>query len=351
MCAGYIVRCWILTLMVAKSVEDVRQALRDRKFDELMGLQECGWLDVKSGPYQLAQPIGADELVKDVAAFANATGGGLLLIGFKTVAEHDNEIISELRPIPRSLVDIDRHRKLIHERIMPTVRDLQVEWIDCNDRKGVLCIDIPAQPTGSKPFAVPGPGGQGKPSESSVAVPLRVGDGTQWLPKGELQRLLNAGWAAAGNPGAAASKTQNQTPDQAKAARLIQTIPVDAPWVRAQKNVSMHRVPAWVSEAAFTAQQGITDDIVEFLDPEVAAAYEALTTALDVLCGEFSGMFYPTGQNHTNEYTEIPSEWKRIDNARYRQALDDLTSASDDFLDKYQRCVNILNKKGLLPHS
>ncbi|MFD7999709.1 AlbA family DNA-binding domain-containing protein [Streptomyces mirabilis] len=334
--------------MVTKSIEGVRQALRDRKFDELVGLRECNWLDVKSGPYQFTQPAGAEELAKDVAAFANTAGGGLLLIGFKTVADHDSEIISELRPIPRSLVDLDRHRKLIYERIVPTVRDLRVEWIVCEDPKGVLCIDIPDQPAGARPFAVPGPnGGKGKTNETSVAVPLRVGDGTHWLPKGELQRLLAAGWAATGGP-EVAPVIQNQTPDRIKAARLIEAIPVDAPWIKAQKNVSMHRVPSWVSEAAFTAQQKVTDDIVDFLDPDAAVAHEALTTALDALCEELIGMFPPMGSSHSSKYTEIPPEWKSSDPARYRKALDDLTSASDNFLDKYQQCVNLLNKKGLL---
>ncbi|MEU6285954.1 hypothetical protein [Streptomyces sp. NPDC046988] len=334
--------------MVTKSIEDVRQALRDRKFDELVGLRECNWLDVKSGPYQFTPPAGAEELAKDVAAFANTAGGGLLLIGFKTVADHDSELISELRPIPRSLVDLDRHRKFIYERIVPTVRDLNVEWIVCEEQKGVLCIDIPAQPAGSRPFAVPGPNsGRGNSNETSVAVPLRTGDGTHWLPKGELQRLLAAGWAATGGP-EVAPVIHNQTPDRIKAARLIEAIPVDAPWIKAQKNVSMHRVPAWVSEAAFTAQQRVTDDIVDFLDPDVAVAHEALKIALDALCEELTGMFPPLGSSHSSKCAEIPPEWKRADPARYRKALDDLTSASDNFLDKYQQCVSLLNKKGLL---
>ncbi|MEU6367306.1 RNA-binding domain-containing protein [Streptomyces sp. NPDC046931] len=335
--------------MVAKSIGEARQALRDHKFDELLGLRECDWLDVKSGPYQFVNPAGAEELAKDVAAFANAAGGGLLIVGFKTVPDHDGEIISELRPIPRSLVDLDRHRKLIYERIVPTVRDFRVEWIACENQKGVLCIEIPAQPVTSRPFAVPGPsGGRGNPNEMSVSVPLRVGDGTHWLSRGELQRLLAAGWAAMGGPGVAPIN-QTQALDRIKAARIIAAIPVDAPWLKAQKNVSMHRVPAWVSEAAFRAQQKVADDIVDFLDPDVAAVHEALVKALNALCEELTGMFPPSGpSHHSNRYTEIPPEWKRTDPIRYRKALDDLTSASDNFLDKYQQCVNLLNKKGLL---
>lgn len=77
---------------------------------------ECGWLDAKSGIHLLDDPAGAEELVKGVAGFANTTTGGLLLVGFSTRKEHDREILDQVRPVPRALVDLDRHRMLIRER-------------------------------------------------------------------------------------------------------------------------------------------------------------------------------------------------------------------------------------------
>jgi hypothetical protein len=68
----------------------------------LLGLAECGWLDAKDGIYQLDDPAGAEELAKDVAAFANAKGGGLLLVGFSTRKEHDGEVLDRVRPVPRA---------------------------------------------------------------------------------------------------------------------------------------------------------------------------------------------------------------------------------------------------------
>ncbi|MFD3538420.1 RNA-binding domain-containing protein [Streptomyces sp. NPDC058662] len=56
----------------------------------LLGLCETQWLDVKGGPYQLANPRSVEELAKDVAAFANG-GGGLIVIGIATRLEHDEE--------------------------------------------------------------------------------------------------------------------------------------------------------------------------------------------------------------------------------------------------------------------
>jgi len=52
-----------------KDIDGVRAALRDNQLIELIGLAECAWLDVKEGVYQLEDPAGAEELVKDAAAF------------------------------------------------------------------------------------------------------------------------------------------------------------------------------------------------------------------------------------------------------------------------------------------
>jgi hypothetical protein len=70
-------------------LEAARAALRDGKLTDLLGVPECVWLDVKSGIYPLHDTAGAEELVKDVAGFANSRTGGLLLVGFSTRSEHD----------------------------------------------------------------------------------------------------------------------------------------------------------------------------------------------------------------------------------------------------------------------
>jgi hypothetical protein len=182
------------------NIDGARAALRVGKPAELLGLAECGWLDAKDGVYQLDDPAKAEELVKDVAGFANAQAGGLLLVGFATRKEHDREILDQVRPVPRALVDLDRHRKLIRERLIPPPRGVSVEWVDCGQDAGVLVINVPAQPPACLPYVVPGPARAATVSRVSVAVPLREGDATPWLPQAEIQRLLAAGWAATGGP-------------------------------------------------------------------------------------------------------------------------------------------------------
>jgi hypothetical protein len=181
-------------------IEGARAVLGNGKPAELLGLAECGWLDVKDGVYQLDDPAKAEELAKDVAGFANAKSGGLLLVGFSTKKEHDREILDKVRPVPRALVDLDRHRKLIRERVIPPPRGVSVDWIDCGGDAGVLVIDVPSQPPARLPYVVPGPTRSANVSHVSVAVPVREGDATPWLPQAEVQRLLAAGWTATGGP-------------------------------------------------------------------------------------------------------------------------------------------------------
>ncbi|MEU9041483.1 MULTISPECIES: hypothetical protein [unclassified Kitasatospora] len=327
------------------NIDEVRQAVRERRLETLLGMEESNWLDVKGGIYALDTPKAAEELVKDVAGFANTRTGGLLLVGFKTQIEHGVEIVSELAPVPRALVDLDRHRKLIDQRVIPTVRGLEIVWVDCGDEKGVLLIDIPAQPQISLPFVVPGPNGSGTPSESTVAVPMRRGDRTPWLPKAEIQRLLAAGWAVAGGP--AAESPASNAADRAKTGQVLEAIPRDARWIKTlAQGAPMHRVPTWLGDAIYDAHEALTRDVVVFIDAEVTEAHQALTEALGDLCNQISGTFPPAGGG--DGYTEVPPEWKGTDHTRYYKALADLSAARQGVLDRYQELMNTMNRKGLL---
>src|SRR6202035_896742 len=97
-----------------------RELVRAGQPEGLVGLAECSWLDVKGEVYILDRPHGAEELLKDVAAFANAQDGGILLMGFTTRKENDQEVIDQVRPVPRAVVDLDRYRKLL-DRIIQAV--------------------------------------------------------------------------------------------------------------------------------------------------------------------------------------------------------------------------------------
>ena len=177
-----------------------REALGAGEPEKLLGLAECAWLDVKGGVYDLDSAYGAEELLKDVAAFANAREGGLLLVGFATRVEDGQEVIDRVRPVPRERVDLDRHRKLL-DRIVPVPMHVRVDWADCGQDRGILVVDVPAQPAACLPFLVPGPARSGKDSHQAGALPVRDGDRTRWLSVSDLQRLIAAGWSQNGGSG------------------------------------------------------------------------------------------------------------------------------------------------------
>ncbi|MER6195956.1 RNA-binding domain-containing protein [Streptomyces sp. NPDC001586] len=168
----------------------------------LLGLRETQWLDAKGGPYQLANPRSVEELAKDVAAFANG-GGGLIVIGIATRLEHDEEVLDRIVGVDPAEVNLDQIRKLIRQWITPAPRGVRVGWSG-GDGGRVAFIDIPAQADDTL-FVVPAPVGKpGSPRTDTVAVPMRDGDSTHWLPRTEIQQLLSAGVRASGMPTAKA---------------------------------------------------------------------------------------------------------------------------------------------------
>ncbi|MEU8545263.1 RNA-binding domain-containing protein [Streptomyces sp. NPDC048717] len=177
-------------------------ALDAQEPGSLLGIRETQWLDAKTAPYQLADPKAVEELSKDVAAFANG-GGGVIVVGISTRLEHDEEVLDRVVGLDPASVNVDQIRKLIRQRISPAPRGVRVGWSGAGGEQ-VLFIDIPAQ-TDHALFAVPAPVGKpGAPRQDTVAVPMRDGDSTHWLPRAEIVQLLSAGVRAAGVPTAQA---------------------------------------------------------------------------------------------------------------------------------------------------
>ncbi|MFB8000328.1 helix-turn-helix domain-containing protein [Streptomyces sp. NPDC056002] len=187
---------------MVKDLKGVLAALDAQEPGSLLGLRETQWVDAKSGPYQLADPKAVEELTKDVAAFANG-GGGVIVIGVATRPDHDEEVLAHIVGVDPAAVNVDQIRKLIRQRITPAPRGVRIGWSGA-DGERVLFIDVPAQAVDTL-FVVPAPVGKpGSPRTDTVAVPMRDGDSTYWLPRSEIQQLLSAGVRASGMPTAQA---------------------------------------------------------------------------------------------------------------------------------------------------
>ena len=149
-----------------------------------------------------------------MAGFANALTGGLVVVGFSTRKEHDSEVLDSMRPVPRVHVDLDRHRKLIRERVIPPPRGVSVEWIDCGSDHGLLVIDVPVQPAACLPYVVPGPTRTANVSRMSVAVPVREGDATPLFPQQDQALVRVQVGRAQGQRAAAAAGRLGMQPQQ-----------------------------------------------------------------------------------------------------------------------------------------
>jgi len=179
--------------------ERARKALRENDPAALLGLPERQWLDAKAAAYEPRNPRAVEELAKDVAGFANR-GGGLIVMGIRTRLVDGEEVLDRVESLDRAAVSLDTLRKLIRDHITPAPRAVAVEWSDTGQGECVAFIDIAAQAADCV-FVVAAPVGKhGTESTTTVAVPMREADGTHWLPRAEIQRLLSAGVAASGMP-------------------------------------------------------------------------------------------------------------------------------------------------------
>ncbi|MEV5523697.1 ATP-binding protein [Streptomyces pseudogriseolus] len=167
---------------------------------DIVGLPESQWVDFKSagpkGPYDLSLEAKKYELAKDVAAFANA-GGGLLVCGFKATRRSTDLHEAVVRPMPfaKRLINTERYKGIINEYVRPLI-DVEFHWYDdpAQPELGYLVIDVQALPESGR-WALVTKTLSDKEGlvKGGIAVPIRHGDQTEYLPPDEVYRLLNSG--------------------------------------------------------------------------------------------------------------------------------------------------------------
>ena len=143
--------------MVHFSPNQIRNILETGEFDQLVGAVEHEQMDAKSEPYRLGDLRGKLELAKDVAGFANATGG-VIVIGARTEKSpvHFGDEIREIRPFDRRLIDIEQHHAVIGGWVYPRPDGVEVQWFAgvADPTRGIVGIVIPEQSASLKPFLV-----------------------------------------------------------------------------------------------------------------------------------------------------------------------------------------------------
>jgi hypothetical protein len=182
---------------VALTLDDLERIVQTRDFNTLIGETEGRFLDVKRQPYQFDSGMHAKrEFAKDVASFANAAGGYILVgIATRQNAVRAGEEISEIRPLERAVFDIERHRKILLEWLYPQPLDVQCDWIQfgSDHARGVGVIFIPPQSPGVKPFLIKRTVEDRKGSELLIGYAERRFDTTEIKTVVEIQQALRTG--------------------------------------------------------------------------------------------------------------------------------------------------------------
>lgn len=131
------------------SFESAKAILDHHAYPSLIGLREDGWLEAKGGtPYDLDAPEGRYELAKDVAAFANGTGG-IVIVGLRTTrnANTQTDEITAYDLCAQATFNATQYASLIAEYIHPAIEGLAVYWVPVNPEgtNGLGIIEVPPQ--------------------------------------------------------------------------------------------------------------------------------------------------------------------------------------------------------------
>ena len=190
------------------------ELLRAGQAASLIGVEESDWLDVKERPYELKSATAKVaeaakiELGQDVARFANAQLGGLLVVGMRARRRAEKEVVVRVVPANLDQLSVQQYRAVIDRRVFPPVENLSVEAIETSPGKGLLIILIPPQPEESKPFLVHGAIVGGQVEGAFISIVRRRGEASIPITGPSIHAMLVAGRALLGKTDARAEASK-----------------------------------------------------------------------------------------------------------------------------------------------
>jgi len=178
-------------------LNDLKKIVKDHDFDRLVGEIEGQFFDAKEQPYRFSVGMDAKrEFAKDVAAFANASGG-YILIGVATnpAQRRAGDEVSKIRQISKAIFDVDQHRKLLEEWLFPQPKGIDIDWVPFGQEidKGIGVIFVPPQDQGGKPFLISRTIGDRKSTDVLIGYAERRVDRTEIKTIAEIHQALRTG--------------------------------------------------------------------------------------------------------------------------------------------------------------
>ena len=166
----------------------------------LSGIPESAWIEVKKQPYNLdaPSPVGTAqkiELAQDIARFANGDKDALLVVGMSSTKIDGRDIVGNLHPASLSALSPKRYQAIIDARVYPAIEGLNVQAVDLGNGRGVLLIEVPAQPGEYKPFLVHGAIVGERVEGAFISIVRRRGEESTTLTASNIHAMLVAGRA------------------------------------------------------------------------------------------------------------------------------------------------------------
>jgi hypothetical protein len=163
--------------------------------DLLIGLPEGEWLDVKSQHYDLASARGKISLAGAVGWFANAEGGGVVVVGMDTKRIPGGELIKSIRPVAINTATRRRYRQAVENRLFPFPTDLMVQTIEIGAGHGLVVVSVPPQDEDLKPFLVHGAIVGDRTEGTYISIVRRSGQDSIPITAQQIHSTLAAGRA------------------------------------------------------------------------------------------------------------------------------------------------------------
>lgn len=169
------------------------------RWDLFKDQPETHWLEAKSEPYDhLKEKLGKQnwryELAKDVAAFANAPDGGLIVLGMVTQDRGDGDIIQGHKEFDLRRVRGSTYKKYVAQLVYPRVEGFEVKRVEGEKKgHGLAVLVIPPQSEMSYPFLVQGVVSDRKVLGAHVLVPVRREDDTALMEVEAIHARLRLG--------------------------------------------------------------------------------------------------------------------------------------------------------------
>lgn len=139
----------------------------------LLGQPESDWLDVKRENYGLSDKRQKYEMACDIAAFANAEKGGVIVIGIESEKDANGvDVLARVRPVKAGSVNIQQVSQILHSLIVPPIEGLKIRSAPLNGGDLVV-VRVPPQREGVKPFLVRGALVGEKVTGSFFSIPQR----------------------------------------------------------------------------------------------------------------------------------------------------------------------------------